>query len=246
IHVDVQKFIRNMSLKRFFIRKKSENPRNFENTQAHEQNPLKRFKPPSTFCPYDKGSQLEVFNQMVLRDLDRFTKKREFCNNLTKKEMGILNQLKDRDDIIIKNADKGGAIVVMSVEFYLEEAYGILGDKNTYTKLHGNPNQDFKGALEIMLKSALKDDIIDLQVYTFLYHESPRIPKNAFSIQRILKKHWSILQQDEYLGPELPDRPQAIYRKGRNFASYLTSSLFTQKRGRSYTRKGFYTCGHCK
>ena len=50
-------------------------------------------------------------------------------NNLTPAEKGALQELKERDDIIIKSADKGSAIVVMDKVDYLEEANRQLKDE---------------------------------------------------------------------------------------------------------------------
>ena len=43
-------------------------------------------------------------------------------NNLTPAEKGALQELKERDDIVIKSADKGSAVVVMDKVDYLVKA----------------------------------------------------------------------------------------------------------------------------
>jgi hypothetical protein len=43
-------------------------------------------------------------------------------NNLTPAEKGAIQELKERDDIVIKAVDKGSAVVVMDKVDYLEEA----------------------------------------------------------------------------------------------------------------------------
>ena len=43
-------------------------------------------------------------------------------DNLTKGEQKALDELSKRDDIIITNADKGRAIVVMDIDKYISEA----------------------------------------------------------------------------------------------------------------------------
>jgi hypothetical protein len=51
-------------------------------------------------------------------------------NNLTPAEKGVLQELKERDDIVIKSADKGSTFVVMDKVDYLEEAtLGLSGFK---------------------------------------------------------------------------------------------------------------------
>ena len=56
-------------------------------------------------------------------------------DNLTKGEQKALEELSKRDDIIITNADKGRAIVIMDTDKYISEAQYQLNDKNNYIKL---------------------------------------------------------------------------------------------------------------
>lgn len=61
--------------------------------------------------------------------------------NLTKKESEALKWLLDRDDIIIKSADKGGAVCVWGKDKYTTEAVCQLRDTQYYSmplKVHRN------------------------------------------------------------------------------------------------------------
>ena len=60
-------------------------------------------------------------------------------DNLTKGEQKALEELSKRDDIIITNADKGGAIVIMDIDKYISEARRQLNDENNYKKLNTDP-----------------------------------------------------------------------------------------------------------
>ncbi|CAF4360906.1 unnamed protein product, partial [Didymodactylos carnosus] len=50
-----------------------------------------------------------------------------------------LNNLKRRNDIVIKQADKGQGTVVMSREVYEAKTYALLEDKKSYEELSENP-----------------------------------------------------------------------------------------------------------
>ncbi|CAF1380332.1 unnamed protein product [Didymodactylos carnosus] len=50
-----------------------------------------------------------------------------------------LNNLKRRNDIVIKQADKGQGTVVMSREVYEAKTYALLEDKKSYEDLSENP-----------------------------------------------------------------------------------------------------------
>ena len=46
-----------------------------------------------------------------------------------KREQNAMKELAKRKDIIITNADKGGAVVILDVEKYINEAICQLSDK---------------------------------------------------------------------------------------------------------------------
>ena len=53
-------------------------------------------------------------------------------NNLTPAKRGAIQELTERDDFVIKPADKGSAVVVMDKVDYLEEANRQLTDERFY------------------------------------------------------------------------------------------------------------------
>ena len=62
-------------------------------------------------------------------------------DNLTKGERTALKEVEDRNYIIIKKADKGGAVVIIDVKDYLKEAEHQLNNKDAYKKLQHNPTK---------------------------------------------------------------------------------------------------------
>ena len=56
-------------------------------------------------------------------------KKKFSENNLTKNEVEALKELSIRDDIIITKADKGGDIVIINVDNYINKANWQLNSK---------------------------------------------------------------------------------------------------------------------
>jgi topoisomerase IA-like protein len=52
-------------------------------------------------------------------------------NNINPAEKGAIQELKERDDIVIKPADKGNAVVVMDNVDYLEEALELFNMPRT-------------------------------------------------------------------------------------------------------------------
>ena len=60
---------------------------------------------------------IESFENQIKADIS--TKKPIMRNNLTHNEMKALKDLQKREDIIIINADKGGAITILDTDNYI-------------------------------------------------------------------------------------------------------------------------------
>ena len=56
-------------------------------------------------------------------------------SNLTTKERKVMQELQSRNDIVITNAEKGGAVVILDVEDYVKEAERQLKNKENYRKI---------------------------------------------------------------------------------------------------------------
>lgn len=86
--------------------------------------------------------------------------------------------------MVIRPADKGGAIVVLSKEYYNNELLGQLSDTNTYIKLRGNPTREYKGELyELIQKGSMKNILTKKEEY--LIPETCSVP----IIYTVLKIH---------------------------------------------------------
>ena len=82
-----------------------------------------------------QNTTLESFIDLVKNDVQTAASTNiPTHNNLTPAENGVLQELKERDDIVIESADKGSAIVVMDKVDYLEEANRQLTDERFFTK----------------------------------------------------------------------------------------------------------------
>ena len=59
--------------------------------------------------------------------------------NLFKREQKTTEELAKREDIIITNSDKGGAVVITDVEKHISKANRQLSDKCNYKMLQEGP-----------------------------------------------------------------------------------------------------------
>uniref|UniRef100_A0A8C2DIT0 Uncharacterized protein n=1 Tax=Cyprinus carpio TaxID=7962 RepID=A0A8C2DIT0_CYPCA len=75
--------------------------------------------------------------------------------NLSHSELKSLNELEKRLDILIRPADKGGSIVVMSTDKYNLSIMSQLNDKDCYTPLIHNPLKQHEVEIDQLLEKAL-------------------------------------------------------------------------------------------
>ena len=111
--------------------------------------PVQPFKPPGTWMP-PKGREqaLETYIKAVRSETlhhIRNTNPPRTYDNLPAEERRALKTLRRRDDIVIKPADKGSAVVIQTKEDYLRGSPTILGHLQLSTT-SGTPNhQPFIG-----------------------------------------------------------------------------------------------------
>jgi hypothetical protein len=120
------KYRRNM-YNRYFFRHKHKHP----------------FKLPTNFtAPIPDNSNLQEYISNIYHDLKtEYEKHNEPAKpNISKNELQTIHNLKIDNDLIVKPADKGGAIVIWPKDAYLAEAYRQLNDSSHNQKLTLDPN----------------------------------------------------------------------------------------------------------
>lgn len=72
--------------------------------------------------------------------------------NISISEQKTITALASDETIIIKQADKGGATVIMDKEFYRRQVEKLLFDNEYYQKLDNNPQKEIMKNTECFLK----------------------------------------------------------------------------------------------
>ena len=131
---DLESYFRRLRLKEFFLD-------NEEHSDDDDAQP--RFRPLSTWMPpkggdaaletYIRKFRADVKQQLEVNQLKRCT------DNLTSAERIALRGLRQRTDVVIKPADKGSAVVVLSKEDYIDEAERQLNNRAHYAPLNADP-----------------------------------------------------------------------------------------------------------
>ena len=102
--------------------------------------------------------------------------KKQPKQNLTKGELEALKQLEKRQDIIISNAGKGGA-VIMDTDKYIEEADRQLSDCTNYKKLQNDPTLQHNKLVNDTITRFKKEKLLPQNIADGLSTSNTRTPK---------------------------------------------------------------------
>lgn len=196
---DLDRFHMGLRRKVFFATKRTVNVEKTDSSssssedelfsQDDENPPFKQteFKLKSTWNPLGP-KVLEDFiflNEECLRKHKVFAPKHK---NLTWDEYKAIKELSANTDIVIKPADKGGAVVILDLKDYLNEGYSQLKDTNVYQKLDQCKTDEYYTVICRYLEYCYKfDREISKETYEYLTHFKPRTSR-LYLLPKIHKK----------------------------------------------------------
>ncbi|KAJ1150829.1 hypothetical protein NDU88_003618 [Pleurodeles waltl] len=91
------------------------------------------------------GARILAFEQAVLKDISEVNPDTlKVFHNTTGDEKKVLQEIANNNNIVLKPADKGGAIVIQTTENYQKERLRLLGDTRNYEKLKEDPTELLK------------------------------------------------------------------------------------------------------
>jgi len=150
----------------------------------------RKFKNPSTWSP--KGPiQLESMIVINTNQLSTIIPRAPKSQNLTKEEKKALADLMQNNDIVIKPADKGSAVVIQNKEDYIKEGLRQLEDTNFYIEVPEDLTDKHNKEIDKLIQHLLLQDQITDQCADYLHIEKPRtsqlyllpkIHKNKFPV----------------------------------------------------------------
>ena len=100
--------------------------------------------------------------------------RRSYHNNLTPGEHKALKELQNIEDIIIKPADKGSAVVVMNKSDYLKEGLKQLSNPFFYQKVKSDLTEKHRLEVQSFIEQMYNNDEIDLTVINYLRDQECR------------------------------------------------------------------------
>ena len=81
-------------------------------------------------------------------------------NGLPKRYKQAVDKLKNRDNIIITRADKGGKIVILTQSVYEDKVHNLLTDRDTYETLTKNPLKNSAAEFNKKARKIIGDDLL--------------------------------------------------------------------------------------
>ena len=94
---------------------------------------------------------------------------------LSRDEREALHSLVNENEIVIKPADKGSAIVVWCKQDYLTEASSQLKDRTIYQKCQSTPLQNVNKEIKDILRDILNRKEIDKKIMDYLIMKKPQL-----------------------------------------------------------------------
>ncbi|XP_068696962.1 uncharacterized protein [Montipora foliosa] len=126
------------------------------------------FHSKSTWNPSTNREQaLDTFLDAVKLDITT-CKPKPIRDNLTTSERQAIHQLKQRQDIVIKPADKGSGTVIMDKTWYIDECNRQLNDSKFYRRLNEDITVDIQKRVTVYVNRMYTDDLIDEKTKQYL------------------------------------------------------------------------------
>ena len=152
---DMNKFNRRIKLRLHFTTTLRKNDTYFESKSTWEAENI-----------HDTVIFIEDFSRQIWDNLKgAYKSTQQEQKNMNKNEELAPEDLKNKTDIVICNADKGGAVVINYVNDYIKEAKRQLSDQKFYKKNYNNPTSE---------NAALVNDAIEQ-----LKKQKSNTPKNG-------------------------------------------------------------------
>lgn len=174
---DLDNFARNMRLREYF----HDRPPTDEARTALPSH--KHWTPPT-----QRDTCLDMYIKAVHRDVRAaYQKQIPFRCNITNKEKKALEELAGCPEIVIKPADKGGAIVILDKADYVNEAHRQLSESAFYKVLPSDPTNDYKLIVKEKLTELVQNQeitettarsLIPLSPVAGRFYLLPKIHKN--------------------------------------------------------------------
>lgn len=94
--------------------------------------------------------------------------------------------MEKRKDIIVRMADKGGGVVIMTKELHYSQLTEMLNNENTYTELKGDPTRGYRHDLMNLVDYGFDNKVLTKKKKRYLVPCFSRIP-TIYSLPKVHK-----------------------------------------------------------
>ncbi|XP_069498854.1 pancreatic alpha-amylase-like [Ambystoma mexicanum] len=151
---------------------------------------IKELSNKSKFTPvFPKDNLIDTFHQVVTNDIHKLqdsVKQKNTRFNLSIKEQQALHTLASIDTIIIKEADKGGNVVILDKVDYITMGLAHLDSPGCYEILPGNPTTSLRATIKLVVDKWLTAGLLTDVERQFLIVDGPTMP-TAYFLPKIHK-----------------------------------------------------------
>ena len=174
------------------LHKNEEDIETTDESSDEEDSPHKILRPSKGWKPEDAECDPNImkYKTCVIHDIEsKLMRKAKPRFNTSKHERQAIITLRKNTDIVIKPADKGGAIVIMNKEDYIKEGERQLSNTTHYQKVDNikKLRQKFIKEVEHSLRSLKSKEYINEDIFKILFRNNPRT-SNLYLLPKIHKK----------------------------------------------------------
>ena len=132
------------------------------------------FRHKSKFNPKGKDTAIEMYLSHLEEEILALDSKLKY-NNLTREERKALKVLKEDKSIVIKEADKGSAVVVWDRKDYILEAEGQLGNNQVYEECKGDIVSPLIAKIKSYLGKIKTRGDVNQETMDYFFNDNPRL-----------------------------------------------------------------------
>ena len=176
---DIKEYIRRIRLKEYFYS---------DEAVDGDFSEMPAFRKKSGWTPErNREIALEAYVEALENRILRNDFETPCQRNLTRDEQRALENLRNYADIVIKQADKGSAVVVMDKEVYIREAMRQLGDQEVYTSLDEDPTRNMVEEINDRIRECYEKGHIDKGTRDYLLANEKSKPGRFYLLPKIHK-----------------------------------------------------------
>ena len=178
---DIREYVRRVRLREYFYSEQDDVGGSFSDLPA--------FRKKSSWTPDgNRERAIEAYVEALERELLTHDFDMIYQRNLSREEQQALQNLRKYDDIIIKQADKGSAVVIMDKEAYLQEAMRQLNDSEIYQPLVKDSTRDMIKKVNERIQESHRKGNIDDKTRDYLLASGEERAGKFYLLPKIHKK----------------------------------------------------------